>query len=221
MDATGSVRIYSQRFSGIADTLQFRDPPESLTLRGSRTDPILWTEQIQLTGPHIQLRFQDEELRQLLAPDRPFAAFEDSSTSRFHQMTGDTLQAWFQNDELMRISIFRQHELLFHQKNEDGEPDGLMTLVATERSDITFEDGEPSGFTAVKGIDGTYLPEQEGLDERTLDGFRWNPEMRPSQPVLIRRRWNTDPGEPLFPLPPTYRDEQEWTDRGTETPRKN
>lgn len=204
MDAIGSVRIVSDRFSGIADTLRFRDPPETLTMLGNRGNPILWTEQIQLTGPLLQLNFENDNLRSLTAPNRPFATLQDSTTSRFHQMTGDTLQSWFEDGELIRISLFRQHQLLFHQTNENDEPDGLMTLVATERSDITFEDGEPSGFKAVKGIDGTYLPEQDGLDERKLDGFRWNPEMRPSQPILIRRRWNTDPGEPLFPPPDKY-----------------
>ena len=201
MDAFSGVRIYSGRFSGIADTLTFRDPPEEIIFRGN---PILWTGQIQLSSPEIQLQTRENELTFLLAPGNPFAAFEDSVTSRLHQMTGDTLQAWFDDGEVSRLLLFRRNELLFHQKKESGEPDGLMTLVAAERSEIQFEEGEPSDFKAVNGIDGSFVPEQEGLKDRKLPGFRWNPEMRPSEPVITRRRFRVDVLTPLFPLPERY-----------------
>lgn len=201
MDAYQQVRIWSTKFSAIADTANYSDEDELFILRGS---PIVWQKNIQLTGPYIEANLSDGDIRFLRSYTRPIAVQEDTATGRLNQMTGDTLNAYFETGELDSMIVYDNSEIIFHQKNDEGEPDGLMEMVAAGSSTMLFADGEFDYFKAVSNINGTYVPETEGGSERTLDNFEWNPERKPIRPSIRKPRLPTIPDTPFFELPPRY-----------------
>lgn len=201
MDAYQQVRIWSSKFSAIADTANYKDHEELFILRGN---PILWQKNIQLTGPLIEATLENDDIKFLRSSPRPIAVQEDTTTGRLNQMTGDTLHAFFDAGELQRLVVFNNSEIIFHQKDEDDQPDGLMQLIAAGSSTMLFEDGEFDFFKAERNIDGSYLPESEELTNRTLDNFQWNPERKPQRPIRQMPRLPVIPLEPLFELPPRY-----------------
>jgi lipopolysaccharide export system protein LptA len=201
MDAYGGVRLWTNKFSAVADTANYDDGDEQFQLKGS---PIVWQENMQLTGPYIEATLSDGEINFLKSHPRPIVVQEDTTTGRLNQMTGDTLHAHFDAGELDSLVVFDNSEIIFHQKNEEDEPDGLMELLAAGSSTMLFEDGEFDFFKAVSNIDGTYIPESEGDSDRTLDNFQWNPDRRPDKPAIQTPRLPSIPNEPLFALPPRY-----------------
>jgi len=201
MDAYQQVRIWSTKFSAIADTANYSDDEELFKLRGS---PIVWQQGLQLTGPYIEATLDDGDIKFLKSYPRPIIVQEDTATGRLNQMTGDTLKAYFEAGELDSMIVFDNSEIIFHQKDEGGEPDGLMEMVAAGSSTMLFENGEFDFFKALSNINGTYIPESEGGTDRKLDNFQWNPERKPERPRRQMPRLPAIPEDPFFEFPPRY-----------------
>jgi hypothetical protein len=201
MDAYENVRIWSERFSAVADTAHFRDDIEQFILR---SNPVLWQKKMQLTGPYIEAFLEDDQIKFLKSYPRPIIVQEDSVTARLHQMTGDTLHAYFENGEIERIRVFNNTEIIFHQRDEDDQPDGLIDLMSAGPSTMYFLDGDLDFFKAEQNIDGTYLPEDPANIDRQLDNFRWDPELRPEKPEPREPRLPPIPDERPFEFPPRY-----------------
>jgi len=201
MDAFENVRIWSTKFSAIADTALYRDHEEIFELR---SNPKLWQKNIQLTGPVIEAHLEDSDIRFLSSYPRPIAVQEDTVTGRLHQMAGDTLHAYFSEGTVERIVVFDQSEIIFHQRDEDDEPDGLIELVAQGSSTMYFLEGEFDLFKAERNIEGSYLPESAENINRRLDNFSWNPEQKPQKPMIRVPRLPAIPEERPFELPPRY-----------------
>ncbi|WP_234571352.1 OstA-like protein [Rhodohalobacter sp. 614A] len=201
MDAFGNVRMWSLEFSAIADTANYRDDLDQFILRSS---PKLWHENIQLSGPYTEAYMEDDNIRFLTSFPRPIVVQEDSLTGRLHQMTGDTLNAYFEEGELERIRVFNNTEIIFHQRDENDQPDGLIELISAGPSIMYFENGEFDFFKAQQNIDGSYLPEDSTNVQRRLDNFQWNPDLRPERPDVQTPRLPPIPEERPFELPPKY-----------------
>ncbi|MEX0904278.1 MAG: OstA-like protein [Balneolaceae bacterium] len=201
MDAYRDVRIWSPKFSAIADTANYRDDLDQFILRAG---PIVWQKRIQLTGPVIETWMENDDIRFLSSYTRPIAVQEDSVTGRLHQMTGDTLHAYFDEGTIEKIIVFDNSEIIFHLLDEDDEPDGLIELISTGPSTLTFLDGEFDFFKAEQNPDGSYLPENPANIDRQLDNFTWDPERKPEKPPVRFPRLREIPEERPFELPPRY-----------------
>ena len=201
MDAFENVRIWSTKFTAVADTALYRDHEDKFELR---SNPKLWQKNIQLTGPVIEAHLENDDIRFLSSYPRPIAVQEDTLTGRLHQMAGDTLHAYFSDGVVERIVVFDESEIIFHQRNENEEPDGLIELIAQGSSTMYFLDGEFDFFRAERNIDGSYLPESPQNVNRQLDNFSWNPEQKPRRPMIQIPRLPAIPEERPFELPPRY-----------------
>ncbi len=201
MDAFESVRIWSTKFTAVADTALYRDHEEKFELR---SNPKLWQKNIQLTGPVIEAHLENDDIRFLSSYTRPIAVQEDTLTGRLHQMAGDTLHAYFSEGVVERIVVFDESEIIFHQRDENDDPDGLIELIAQGSSTMYFLDGEFDFFRAERNVDGSYLPESAQNVNRRLDNFSWNPEQQPTRPMIQIPRLPAIPEERPFELPPRY-----------------
>lgn len=201
MDAFENVRMWSSEFSAIADTANYRDDLDQFILRSS---PALWHKKIQLSGPYIEAYMENDNIHFLTSFPRPIVVQEDSLTGRLHQMAGDTLNAYFEEGELERIRMFNNTEIIFHQTDENDQPDGLIEMISSGPSVMYFEDGEFDFFKAQQSINGSYLQEDPSIADRKLDNFQWNPDLRPERPEVQTPRLPPIPEERPFEFPPRY-----------------
>lgn len=201
MDAFGDVRVWTPKFSAVADTANYIDHEERIIFRSS---PILWQKDMQLTGPYIEATLENDEIRFLESYEQPIVVQEDSATGRLHQMTGDTLHAFFDDGAIQQIKVFDNAEIIFHQVDENDEPDGLIELISAGPATMDFLDGDIDFFKATRNIDGSYLPEDPANIERRLENFRWDPGRRPQRPEIRTPRLPAIPEERPFELPPRY-----------------
>jgi lipopolysaccharide export system protein LptA len=201
IDTYGNVRLWSPRFSAIADTALYDNNTEIFRLI---SNPIAWQKNIQLKGPFIEAHFVEDEINKLVSYINPIAVQEDTLTKRLNQMTGDTLIARFEDGEIIRLDVFDDTEIIFHQKDDDGEPDGLLEMISAGRATLTFFEGDPDEFLALNQIEGSFLPEEPENIDRKLDNFAWNPELRPQRPEIRMPRLPAIPEERPFALPPRY-----------------
>jgi lipopolysaccharide export system protein LptA len=200
-----NVRIWSPDFSSVSDSARYKSNRQTFELW---SDAKAWHDQIQLTGPYIWVQLEDGDIKQLISYPSPFSVQQDTVINRLNQIKGDTLEATFRESQLQLIQVMGRSRLLRFTK-KDNQPDGLLDLRAPA-TNIYFEGGELAELKSLgkrEAINGNYLPESEGIADRTLDGFSWDPEMRPRRPAeKMQRRLPPIPEDPPFELPKRYLD---------------
>ena len=160
--------------------------------------PIVWYENIQLTGDSIDIFTVDDTLKSLHAIGNAFSVQEDSVTFRFNQMKGDSILVFFEGDQVDQIQTQGNAELFLNYTDDNENPDGAVSIRSTELV-IYFENGEVADVTALSNIDGETIDESPELSEFRLDGFRWNPETRPIWPdFTFEPRFKPVPTTPPF-----------------------
>lgn len=172
----GKVSVWSVNFSSLSDSLFYDSDTELFELDGT---PLAWHKNIQLSGPFISVQMDSNEVQELRSYVGAFAVQEDSSTGRLHQLKGDSLFAYFDSGSVSEILMYPKSEILYHTKNDAGEPDGAMESTSP-KTILYFQNGELTQAKMGQNR-GFFLPEYEGLIERRLDGFQWNPELRPEK----------------------------------------
>lgn len=188
----GNVSVWSPDFSSVSDTLLYDSSTEVFELI---SNPIAWHKNIQLTAPYITVQMDSNEVRQLNAYHKTITVQEDSVTGRLHQIKGDTLIADFADGNISRIKVYPNSQVLYHTKNEQGEPDGAVQY-SSPQTIMYFNENELTRVVAGKN-DGYFFEEFPGLKDRTLEGFTWDPNLRPERPKTE--------AEPRFPPVPQIR----------------
>lgn len=199
-----NVRIWSPDFSSVSDTARYESRTESFEVW---SDARAWHEQIQLTGPYIWVKLDEGDIEELHSYPDPFTVQQDTSIDRLNQIKGDTLTAQFSGGDLQRIRVYQNSHLLRFTQ-QDGEPDGVLELRAPETL-IFFEDGtlvEVKSLGRQELVKGNYLPETPDIADKKLDGFAWDPDLRPRRPEeRMQPRFGPIPEDPPFELPRRYR----------------
>lgn len=197
IDAVGRVRSIQKESAAISDSLHYDEQSGIFRLR---SNPLVWYEQIQLSGNRIDIVTQNDTLVSIHAVSNAFSAQLDTLTQRFNQMKGDSLVVHFLDGQVHKTEAIAQSELLLHYVDDNDEPDGAVTI----RSNVIlvfFEDGEVANLKALSGIEGETLEETPEIGELRLENFRWNPEVRPMIPdVRLQPRF-----EPISENPPFKR----------------
>jgi lipopolysaccharide export system protein LptA len=196
-----SVRIWSPNFSSVSDTSKYNNTTETFELWSNAK---AWYEQVQLSGPYIEAQLRSGDIDSLKSYPRPFSVQQDTVIDRLNQITGDTLHADFEDGNLNQIYVFGNSNLLRFTKNDQQQPDGAIDLTAPNIR-IFFEAGQLVEMKAIGAINGSYLPETEQTANRRLDGFTWNPKLRPTRPQQkMQRRLPPVTNDVFFELPQRY-----------------
>lgn len=198
-----NVRIWSPDFSSVSDSSRYESETQTFELWSNAK---AWNEQTQLTGPYIWVQLEDGDIKQLDSYPNPFSVQQDTVINRLNQIKGDTLEATFKEGQLRLIRVSQNSHLLRFTE-ENNQPDGALELTAPITL-IYFENGaltELKSLGKEEFIDGNYLPENEQIADKKLEGFSWDPELRPQEPTEnMQSRFPPIPEKPLFELPRRY-----------------
>ncbi len=194
------VEIWNPKFSSLSDSLFYNSETEIFELT---SNALAWHKNIQLTGPFIKVQMDSSHIRQLISFLKPIAVQEDSITGRLHQIKGDTLIADFEHGEISRILIHPGSHILYHTLNSENEPDGAVEYISPKTT-MYFTSGKLERVIAADNK-GYFLPEYDALAVRRLEGFSWQPALRPIKPIqVLRPRWPDIPQDKPFALPARY-----------------
>jgi lipopolysaccharide export system protein LptA len=178
IDALERVLLWHIDYSAVADSAHFNEQIEMAALRH---DPVVWYQNIQLTGDIIDIQFRNDSLETVFATGMPFTVQQDSISGRYNQMKGDELLIRFNNGAVQNISIDQNGELLLHATDEQDKPDGAINVRGSTII-IHFEGGEADRMQVHQGVDGEVIEESDQIPDIRLGGFMWNPERRPHRP---------------------------------------
>ncbi|HKK47127.1 MAG TPA: OstA-like protein [Balneolaceae bacterium] len=196
-----NVRVWSPSFSAVGDTSLYSDSTNTFEIWSNSK---AWHKQVQLTGPYIKAKLKNGHIDSLQSYPKPFSVQHDTTIDRLNQITGDSLTAGFKSGNLTQIHVFGNSHLLRFTKNDQDKPDGAIDVTAPDIR-IFFSKGKLIRMKATGAVNGSYLPESDDTAKKQLQGFAWDPKLRPRRPQEpMKRRFPPIPKNVFFELPKRY-----------------
>lgn len=197
----GDVRIWAERYASLSDESTYDDTTGLFRLTGNAR---LWQRDLQLSGDVIDIQLQDDEIEYLFAFPKPVAVTPDSITGRFNQIIGDSLWIFFDAGEISSMRVEPNSEMIIHERDENDRPE-FAIQIAAERLLMFFGEAGIDSLKYFRTIEGRYLPEAQDPGSIRLEGFQYNPELRPLKPeTWLMPSLPPISEDPPFPLPARY-----------------
>lgn len=191
LTGVGAVRVWQARMAAVGDSLVFdrwrdtsaRAGEEEARLFGA---PKAWMDEMQLNGDTLRIVGRDGGIDTLFVWSRSFVARFDSTLERIHQIKGRDLTAYFRDDSLRTMHTGPNAEAIYFLKTDEDQLRGGVRGSGDEIF-FRFSGGDLQRVSIVSGTEGEYTPAAQLPEPFQLDGFRWDPTMRPVKPELIGR----------------------------------
>lgn len=189
-------------FSTKSDSLYYESESEQFLLTG---EPKVWYDRAELSAKTIIAQMDSGNIEELYLYQDAFTIVENEQSGRLNQLKSDSLKASFLLGDLHEMVLYPNAELLYFTVNDNDENDGAIELQSP-RISLLFSDGEIEELKS-ESSQGFVFEEDSSLDSRRLDGFEWNPGLRPQKPKgIFTYRFETIPTEPPFELPKRFLD---------------
>jgi hypothetical protein len=165
-----NVRFFSKDFSGKSDSI-YRD--EYRHLMKLIKQPVLWSGRSQITGEIILLKNDslNKHMDSLIIPKDVFIIQKDSAG--FNQIKGKKLLGKFKDNQLSRVDIYGNTEVIYFLREDDGK----LTGVEKNKSShifVEFDNGEVSLLRLYSKPEGTIYPYKDFIkQEQKFKGFNW------------------------------------------------
>lgn len=179
------VRIYRSDLQGVCDSMYYSTMDSVLRLF---SNPVLWSEQQQLTGKSMELHTKNNKPHTLNVNGSALVvAF--GGDSLYNQSSGRDLVAVFDSigKDIVRVDINGNAETIYLPTEKNGLVTGLNRL---EGSSLTMyrKEGELEKLVVWPSPKGVFYPlEKLSPEKRYLDQFKWLEDIRPLDPADVFR----------------------------------
>jgi lipopolysaccharide export system protein LptA len=175
MQAFYHVNLFKSDLQGSCDSLAYAFTDSTLKMF---YQPILWSEQNQITGTIVNISMRNGKIDKLYIPENSFITSEVDST-RYNQIKGKQLTGNFFDNKLKKVFIEGNGQTIYYGQDEQKK---FIGVNRAESSDllIGLKENEIETITFMNDPDATLYPLNElKPDELLLGGFNWKIEFRP------------------------------------------
>lgn len=185
------VKFFRSDIQGAADSLVFSERDSMIYMY---RDPVLWSENLQITGDTIRLKTYGGIIERLFVYEHAFM-INEIDTSHYNQIKGKRLTGYFNNNDIYKILIEGNGESLYYALEEEKR-DSLQTQSDTIAREPEFigvnkaicsniiiylENQQVQRIMFLTKPDGAFHPvEKFPEDEKYFDGFSWQISRRPN-----------------------------------------
>jgi lipopolysaccharide export system protein LptA len=186
------VKFFRSDIQGAADSLVFSERDSMIYMY---RDPVLWSENLQITGDTIRLKTYGGISERLFVYEHAFM-INEIDTSHYNQIKGKRLTGYFNNNDIYKILIEGNGESLYYALEEEEKRDSLQTQSDTIAREPEFigvnkaicsniviylENQQVQRIMFLTKPDGAFHPvEKFPEDEKYFDGFSWQISRRPN-----------------------------------------
>lgn len=169
------VKFFKSNLQGKCDSLYFSYSDSIIRMF---VDPIIWSEENQLSGDTIFLYMKNQKI------DR-FEMFENGfminhlKLAFYNQVKGRKITGYFENDELDRMDVDGNAESLYYAEDAQKAMIGANKAIGSEMK-IFMRNKEVNRIIFYKQPEATFYPIQKTApSELQLKNFNWQPQHRP------------------------------------------
>lgn len=182
MIANPNVRFFRFNVQGICDSMSFVERDSMLNMYHHS---IIWSGVRQINGNEINIHFNDSTTDYAVLPDYGFMA-EHVGEVYFNQLSGKEMKAYFLNQELRRLDVSGNVQLIMYPAEEDSTYNKLVDAESSDMIILLKPKQEIDKITMWPEVTGNVTPLY--LARRTqyyLPGFAWYDILRPQNPEDI------------------------------------
>ena len=168
------VKIFRTDLQVMCDSLVYVEADSLFDFYG---EPVLWSDENQLTSSHMRIYMVDQVLDRMQLNGVAFVASQKDST-KYDQMRGKEMTGYFIDNKLNRLLVTGNGQTVYYATDEDV----IVGANKTECSDLTIylNDNQISRVVYTTKPVGTYYPlEKFPAEEALLSDFKWLEKWRP------------------------------------------
>jgi hypothetical protein len=174
MRAYYGCRVFSKDLQAKCDSLSYSFQDSVIRLY---TAPIIWTGDDQLTSDSMAIFTKNRQTDRLELYHNAFIA-QQVDTVRFDQIKGRSLTGYFKDNELYKIYIKGNGEILFYLL--DGNAVAGVEQSKCANIEMKFEKGKVSEIFEYENPDG-FIDPPLPLTPVRLEGYKWFDQLRPKK----------------------------------------
>lgn len=177
------VRFFSRDFQGKCDSLSYDKKTDKIEMYHA---PVIWSRNAEMKGNFMVVYLKDTIIDKVEIVEKSSAVMEIDSGKYYNQVAGKNMFAYFFENELKRLDVKNNAQTVYFPE-ETKETDtlveikrsGMARLYASDLK-VDLDSGEVVGITYLGQPDGVMYPmNQINEEERLVQGFSWNPLLRP------------------------------------------
>ncbi len=169
------VRFYKSDMQGKCDTMMYNIADSTIQMR---LDPVLWTEDSQMTGDRINIRIANHAIDSLFQRGNAFLISKDT-VEGYNQINGTDMMSKFIDSAIDHVKVTGDAKVISWLREDDGDLIGINKSSA-KRMRIIMKDKSISLIRYYEDINETLYPEKDIKEsDRYLDGFLWRIDERP------------------------------------------
>ena len=173
--ANPHVRFWRVDVQGVCDSMTIVQSDSTIRMN---YDPILWSEQRQVSGNVIQVFMNDSTVERAWLPDFGLLA-EHVEDELYNQLSGHEMMAYFDDGELRQLDVNGSVEAILVPEESDSTINKLANIESSFLK-ATFDKRELQKATMWNETNGTVTPLY--LIKRSqlyLPKFKWEDALRP------------------------------------------
>lgn len=179
--AYNKMKFYREDMQGACDSLVY-DVQDSVI--HMYTDPVLWSDENQLTSDSIQIFVSHNKIDSLRLYSSAFIISEDT-VEGFNQIKGRDMTGYFKDNELVTIKVSGNAETVYYVREENGSLIGLNKSLSSFMR-VSLKDNQIKQITYFDNPDMVLHPGgQIPAGDLKLEGFLWMEERRPADRQAI------------------------------------
>lgn len=171
-----NTKFYRNDIQGMCDSLSYNFADSTITLFD---DPVLWSEENQLTADTIFIYSGDGHIQSLRLANAAFIISIDD-TLQYNQIQGRDMNALFEDNELRTVLVDGNARTIYYLRDEDESLVGINKAESSNMK-IWVRDNQLKRIAYMeKPHAPLYPPEKLPSSDRTLKGFKWLEKERPA-----------------------------------------
>jgi lipopolysaccharide export system protein LptA len=174
MRAYYGCRIFSKDMQSKCDSLSYSFQDSVIRLYNA---PVIWTEDDQLTSDSMAVFTKNRQTERLELYNNAFIV-QQVDTVRFDQVKGRSLTGYFKNNELYKINIKGNGEILYYLIDNEAVAGVEQSKCAS--IDIMFDKGKISEIFEYDNPEG-FIDPPLPVNPIRLDGYKWLDHLRPKK----------------------------------------
>lgn len=175
--AYNGVKFFKSDMQGKADSLVYNFSDSTINFFN---DPVLWSEENQLTGDFIYLQMKNGDIHAIHLEENAFIISKaDTLFEHYNQIKGDSMIGYFQEKELRKIQVIDNAETIYYARDEKGDYIGVNKAEGNNML-IFLENNELVSLTFIKDPEAILYPVNEPKPkDLVLNGFDWRIAEKP------------------------------------------
>ncbi len=172
------VRIYKSNLQAVCDSLAYKSSDSTFYFFPLRQNPIVWSDTSQFTADTVMMLLADEKISRILMRNNGFIVNSPDELF-FNQIKGKNVTAFFEENELRRMSVIGNAESVYYARDEAGGYVGVNKTVCSEML-LYFGDNQVDKIKFFTEPKAEMKPMKQANHEALrMPGFFWEKVRRP------------------------------------------